>query len=55
MPPGAASREAPRQTGRDALRFAVWFPGLFFAAFGLIALWFRLRGGYRPIELTSEP
>ncbi len=44
---------APEQAGRDVLRFAMWFPGLLFVAFGLIALWFKARGGYKPIELQA--
>ena len=48
--PGTAQDKA----GRDALRFAVTFPGILFIAFGLIALWFRSRGGYRPVELKKR-
>ena len=36
------------------LRFAVSFPALLFIVFGLIALYFRSRGGYKPIELEAE-
>jgi hypothetical protein len=37
--------------GRDVLAFAARFPLILFAVFGLIALWFRSRGGYKPVEL----
>ena len=40
--------------GRDVLKFAVRFPLLLFIVFGAIALWFRARGGYKPIELGSQ-
>lgn len=45
---------APKRAGREALRFAMWFPALLFVAFGLIALWFRIRGGYKPVELAGS-
>ena len=45
--------EAQRQAGRDVLRYAVRFPALLFVVFGLIALYFRSRGGYRPVELSE--
>lgn len=41
------------QAGRDALTYAARFPMVLFLAFGLIALWFRSRGGYKPIELNA--
>ena len=37
--------------GRDVLAYAVRFPLLLFVVFGVIALWFKSRGGYRPIVL----
>ncbi len=40
--------------GRDVLAFAVRFPALLFVVFGAIALYFRARGGYRPIELQAH-
>lgn len=40
--------------GRDGLMFAARFPMVLFVAFGAIALWFRMRGGYRPIELSAN-
>jgi len=46
----AAEDEA---AGRDVLRYAVRFPALLVIAFGAIFLWFRARGGYKPIELTE--
>lgn len=45
---------AQLQAGRDVLRYAVRFPGLLFIVFGLIALYFRSRGGYKPVELSDE-
>ncbi len=44
---------AQRRAGRDVLKYAVRFPALLFVVFGAIALYFRMRGGYRPIELGS--
>ena len=40
--------------GRDVLRYAVRFPGILLIVFGAIALYFRSKGGYKPIELTKE-
>jgi len=37
------------------LTYAVRFPAILMVVFGLIALYFRSQGGYKPIELTSEP
>ena len=48
-PPGRAQEQA----GRDVLRYATRFPLLLLVAFGAIALWFRMRGGYKPIELDT--
>ena len=42
------------QAGRDALAFAVRFPLTLCIVFGLIALWFRSKGGYKPIVLTEQ-
>lgn len=53
-PAGQAQGVAQRQAGRDVLRYAVRFPALLFVVFGLIALYFRSRGGYRPVELTPD-
>lgn len=50
---GSPQGTAQRQAGRDVLRYAVRFPALLFVVFGLIALYFRARGGYKPIELDS--
>ncbi len=47
--------EADGQAGRDVLTYAVRFPAILMVVFGLIALYFRSQGGYKPIELTSEP
>lgn len=47
--------EAARgRAGRDVLKYAVRFPLVLILAFGLIWLWFRSRGGYKPVELESE-
>jgi hypothetical protein len=35
------------------LAYATRFPLLLMVVFGAIALWFRLRGGYRPVELGT--
>ena len=39
------------KAGRDVLQFAARFPALLVIAFGLIFLYFRSRGGYKPVEL----
>jgi len=46
--------DADEQAGRDVLAYAVRFPLILLIAFGAIALWFRMRGGYKPIALTDE-
>jgi len=51
---GGTYAAAKVAAGRDVLRFAVWFPGTLFVVFGAIALYFRSRGGYKPIHLTEE-
>ena len=38
----------------DALKFAAWFPATLVLAFGAIFLYFRARGGYKPVELTDS-
>jgi len=43
------------QAGRDGLQFAARFPLVLCIAFGAIALWFRMRGGYKPVELQADP
>ena len=43
--------EADQQAGRDVLVYAVRFPAILVIAFGAIFLWFRARGGYKPVEL----
>ena len=42
---------ADKQAGRDILKYAARFPLTLIIAFGLIALYFRSRGGYKPVEL----
>jgi MFS family permease len=44
---------AQRGAGRDVLRYAVRFPAILLVVFGAIALYFRSKGGYKPIELTE--
>lgn len=51
---GSPQGTAQRQAGRDVLRYAVRFPALLFVIFGLIALYFRSRGGYKPVELSES-
>ncbi len=45
---------ADRQAGRDILKYAARFPAILIVAFGLIALYFRSRGGYKPVELGES-
>jgi MFS family permease len=49
QPQGAAQTNA----GRDVLRFAMRFPALLLVVFGIIALYFRMRGGYKPVVLAT--
>ncbi|MCP3915519.1 MAG: MFS transporter [bacterium] len=42
------------EAGRAVLAYAVRFPALLVIAFGAIFLWFRSRGGYKPIELDGK-
>jgi len=49
----APQGEAHIQAGRDVLEYAVRFPLILLVAFGAIALYFRSRGGYKPIELQD--
>jgi MFS family permease len=41
------------QAGRDVLMYATRFPLILLVAFGAIALYFRSRGGYKPVELQD--
>ena len=50
---GETYAEADEKAGRDVLAYAVRFPTILFIVFGIIALWFRSRGGYKPIELET--
>ncbi|MFT7670131.1 MAG: hypothetical protein ACI8X5_002838, partial [Planctomycetota bacterium] len=34
-------------------RYAVRFPLILLVVFGLIALYFRMQGGYKPVELDA--
>lgn len=40
--------EAKDRAGREVLTFAAIFPAILFVVFGMIALYFKARGGYRP-------
>jgi MFS family permease len=51
---GATPGVAQRRAGRDVLAYATRFPLLLMVVFGAIALWFRLRGGYKPVELVER-
>jgi hypothetical protein len=45
---------AERESKHDALRTIAWLPALmFFVYLGLI-LWFRSRGGYKPVVLDLK-
>jgi len=46
-------KEMKKQSGRDVLKFAAIFPTILVIAFGLIALYFRSIGGYKPVELEE--
>lgn len=50
----AGTGSAQIAAGRDVLRYSVRFPLILLLVFGAIALWFRARGGYRPIELGGD-
>jgi MFS family permease len=50
----APQGSAQSQAGRDVLLYAVRFPLILLVVFGLIALYFRSRGGYKPIELDTS-
>ena len=50
----APQGRAQAQAGRGVLAYAVRFPALLFVVFGIIALYFRMRGGYKPIELEHR-
>jgi len=45
---------ADEEAGRDVLQFSAIFPTILLVVFGMIALYFRSRGGYKPIELLAE-
>ena len=48
-----AYAEEDGAAGRSVLRYAARFPFILVVAFGFIFLWFRSRGGYKPIVLES--
>ena len=45
---------AEKQGGRDVLKYAAIYPIILVIAFGIIAIYFRTRGGYKPVELDQE-
>ena len=45
--------DADEQAGRDVLSYAVRFPAILLIVFGIIAAYFRSKGGYKPIELDA--
>lgn len=51
---GSPQGKAQRQAGRDVLAYATRFPLLLMICFGAIALWFRTRGGYKPVHLDTH-
>lgn len=51
-PAGGGSAQV--QAGRDVLAYAVRFPLILLVVFGAVALWFRSRGGYKPVELDTQ-
>jgi hypothetical protein len=53
-PAQETAQPAQGQAGRDVLLYAARFPALLLIAFGLIVLWFRSRGGYKPVELQEH-
>ena len=42
-----------KAAGRDVLKFAAWFPISLVICFGAVALWFKSKGGYKPVELDD--
>ena len=46
--------EMKKQSGRDVLKFAAWFPSILVVAFIIIALYFKKIGGYKPVELADK-
>ena len=47
-------KDSKEAAGRDVLAYAVRFPVILLVAFGLIALWFRAQGGYKPVQLKGR-
>ena len=39
------------ESGRGVLKYAAIFPGILVIAFGCISLYFRKKGGYKPVEI----
>jgi len=46
--------EMKAKSGRDVLKFAAIFPAILVIAFGFIAIYFKTRGGYKPVELNED-
>ena len=46
--------EISDEAGRDVLVYAARFPVILIIVFGLITLYFKARGGYKPIELETS-
>lgn len=46
--------EMKTKSGRDVLKFAAIFPTILVIAFGFIALYFKSRGGYKPVEISAD-
>ncbi len=46
--------EEKEKAGRDVLTFAAIFPAILLVVFGMIAIYFRSRGGYKPIILGGK-
>lgn len=46
--------EEKDKAGREVLQYAARFPAILVVAFGIIALYFRSRGGYKPVQLTGS-
>ena len=43
-----------RAAGRDVLVYSVRFPAILILGFGLVTLYFRSKGGYKPVELQYK-
>ncbi|MBC8024721.1 MAG: MFS transporter, partial [Steroidobacteraceae bacterium] len=50
----AAVDAAERESKHDALRTIAWLPALMFVVYLGLILWFRSRGGYKPVVLDIK-